>query len=74
MPTFKQRIRGARKSLTIWFNSVAGTLIAAIPFAQDNLPQLQGYLPTNAYQYAMGFVVAANILLRFRTTQGLEHK
>jgi hypothetical protein len=70
----KSRIAGAKKSLTIWFNSLAGTLAIALPFAQEALPEMQAYLPTNTYQWLMGAVVLGNILLRFKTVSDLAHK
>lgn len=70
----KAKLQGARKSLTIWFNGTAAAVVAGLPIAQDSLPQLHSYLPANFYQYAMGGVIFANILLRFKTNNGLEHK
>lgn len=72
--TIRSRIAGARKSLTIWFNSVIGTVVTLLPVAQDQLPQLQPYIGPHFYQYMMGFVVGANILLRFKTTTDLKDK
>lgn len=74
MSTLFAKLRGARRSLTIWANSVAGTLVVALPMLQDQAPQLQPYLPANIYQYAMGAIVAINILLRFKTSAPLEDK
>jgi len=67
-------LRGAHKSLTIWFNSVGGALTLLLPLAQDQFPQLQEYLPANLYHYLMGAVVLGNIILRFKTTQALKDK
>ena len=67
-------LKGARKSLTIWFNGVFGTLVVCLPLAQDQLPQLQAYLPAGLYHYLMGAVVLGNILLRFKTTKRLADK
>lgn len=64
----------AHKSMTIWFNGIAGTVVLALPFAQDQLPQLQGYLPPGVYHYLMGVVVAGNIILRFKTRSALAAK
>lgn len=70
----KLRIKNAWRSVTIWFNGVAGSVMVVLPTAQDSLPQLQSYLPHNFYQWMMGIVVAANIVLRFRTTKDLADK
>ena len=64
----------AHKSMTIWFNSIAGAVVVTLPFAQEQLPQLQAYLPANLYHYLMGLVVAGNIVLRFRTHNALADK
>jgi len=62
------------KSLTIWFNSIIGTLAVALPALQDSLPQLQDSLPPNLYQYAMVALVLGNIVLRFKTNSALADK
>jgi hypothetical protein len=62
------------RSWTIWVNGVFGAILLALPFAQDNLPQLQNYVPPIYYKYAMGVIVVANILLRFKTTKALSEK
>jgi hypothetical protein len=72
--TFRSDIAKAHKSLTIWFNALAGAALAALPFAQEQLPQLQDYLPGNFYHDLMGAVVAGNILLRFKTRSALADK
>lgn len=71
---FKADLVKAHKSLTIWFNSVIGAAIVLLPVAQEQLPQLQDYLPAGLYHYGMGLLVAGNILLRFRTTTALAAK
>ncbi len=73
-----QRIRAdlvhAHRSLTIWFNSAAGALVLALPVAQEQMPQLQDYLPANLYHCLMGVLVLGNSALRFRTTSALADK
>jgi hypothetical protein len=71
---FKANLLKAHKSLTIWFNGLVGMAVMALPFAQDNMPQLQDYLPADVYHYAMGAVIVGNILLRFKTTSSLAEK
>lgn len=70
----KAKLAGARKSLTIWFNGAAGTLIIAIPFVHDNLPEIQQYLNADVYKGLATAVVAANLYLRFRTKTSLADK
>lgn len=73
-----QRIKAdlvnAHRSLTIWFNSVAGAVVLALPVAQEQMPQLQDYLPANLYHYLMGALVLGNIILRFKTHSALADK
>ena len=67
-------LKGMRKSLTIWFNSL---LLAGLPvfeLAHDYLPELQSYLPDNVYKWMGIIVVVGNIALRFRTTKPLKDK
>jgi hypothetical protein len=70
----KGQMQGAWRSWTIWFNSMAGALLAGLPMLQDTLPQLQAYMPADAFKYTMGMVIAINILLRFKTNQPLAQK
>lgn len=71
---FKANALKAHKSMTIWFNAIAGAAVVALPFAEEQLPQMQGYLPAHLYHDLMGVVVAANILLRFKTRAALADK
>lgn len=71
---FRADLARAHKSMTIWFNGVIGATVVALPFAREQLPQLQGYLPADFYHYLMGAVVAGNIALRFKTTRALAAK
>lgn len=70
----KWRLQGAVRSMTIWVNSVFGALLIGLPELQTSLPQLQSYVPANFFKYAMGIVIVANILLRFRTNSDLAAK
>lgn len=67
-------LRGARRSLTIWFNSVAGTMIAALPYAQDALPQLAQYIGPQTYKIMAAVIVLGNIILRAKTSTALPDK
>lgn len=64
----------AHKSLTIWFNSIMAAAVVALPMLQDQLPQLQGYLPANLYHSAMATLIVGNIILRFKTNGALADK
>ena len=71
---FRADAAKAHKSMTIWFNAIAGAAVVALPLAQEQLPQLQDYLPAGLYHYLMGTVVACNIILRFKTRSALAAK
>lgn len=66
--------RGAAKSATIRFNSIALIVSLALPSLQDALPQLQQYVPPNAYKWIALFAIGANILLRAKTSKSLMAK
>jgi cytochrome b561 len=72
--SLKAGILGMYKSMTIWVNGIAGTIIILLPMAQDQFPAMQDYLPLNIYHYGMGSLVLLNILLRFKTTTALKDK
>jgi hypothetical protein len=72
--SLKLKILGARKSFTIWFNTLAGAVLFNMPMLQMSFPQMQDYLPHNIYQYSMGLIVVVNIFLRFKTNDSLENK
>jgi hypothetical protein len=68
------KLKGMRKSFTIWFN---GLLLAALPiaeYAKDSLPDLAGYLSAETYKAIGLVVVVTNIVLRFRTSTSLADK
>jgi len=71
---FFAKLINSWKSLHIWFNGSIGLLIAALPFLQDQFPQMQPFLNDAAYRWMMGGIVAANIISRFYITQCLSKK
>lgn len=74
MNLFIEKLRGAVRSVTVWFNGVVATIVLALPILQDSIPSLQAYLPPHLFKYLMLAVLIANIWLRFRTRDALEHK
>lgn len=70
----KRWLRGSLRSFTIWFNSLAATVITALPYAQDALPQLAQYLGPNVYKVIAAVIVVGNILLRAKTSKALPDK
>ena len=72
--SFVAKLKGARKSLTIWANALAAGAVAALPYAADQLPQLQPYIDSGLYHKISFVILVGNMILRFRTTQGLHEK
>lgn len=68
------QIRGALRSATMWVNGLAGAAVASLPVLRDNFPSLEAYLDHQVYRYAMGGIVAANLLLRMKTNKSLADK
>lgn len=82
MPTYlsyewmllKEKLRGALKSWTVWFNALMATAIPFLDYAQDQIPSLSGLVPSDFYRYVLGAVVVANLFLRFKTDRSLASK
>lgn len=72
------KMRGAFKSRTVQLNALFLLLMDRLPdfigYMSTNLPMLQPYIPANHYTFAMGAIVIANMILRFKTTTPLEAK
>lgn len=69
-----EKLKGTWRSWTIWFNGLMAVVIPGLPMLQDSFPQLQPFIPGNLYQYLGGVIVAANIVLRFKTNKSLADK
>lgn len=69
-----KKLKNAWKSWTIRVNAAFAMLIGGLPFLQDAFPAMQPYVDERHYKWAMGSIVIANILLRFKTTQCLADK
>ena len=72
MQTFIDKLKGARRSFTVWFNSVVAVIIGIMPMLQDALPMLAQYVP-NIKWVAVALIVG-NVILRFKTNVPLEIK
>lgn len=68
------KLKGASRSKTVWFNSIAGTIAGALPMLQEALPSLQAHITPNVYRWLFIVVVVGNIWLRVITTKSLEDK
>ena len=70
----KNKMRGAKRSFTVWFNSVFVAALPILEAVKDAAPQVQHYVTPEAYKWVGLFVVIVNILLRFKTNTGLADK
>ena len=67
MDKIKARLKGALKSLTIWFNTT-GVLLLGVAMAE---PMVATYLVANNFS---AILIVGNLLLRFKTTSDLKDK
>lgn len=85
IPTFRQRfsdtlqlikakLLGACKSLTVWFNGLMAGAIPALQYLSDSYDSVRSSLPGHTGMYLLYGMIAANVLLRFRTKKPLEDK
>lgn len=72
------KLKGAWKSMTLWFNAL---VLALMPYidnvmqaTRDNLPAVSQWLTADILKGAAVFILVANIALRFRTTTSLADK
>ena len=70
MTQIKQIIKGATLSKTVWFNTLAGALLALEPV----FPLLQGVLGDSWYGIGMVVLTVGNVLLRGVTNKSLADK
>jgi hypothetical protein len=70
----KDKLKGAFRSLTIWFNGIILLALPVVEFASLTLPQLQEFLGVETYKLVGLIVVVSNILLRFKTKEPLAEK
>lgn len=68
------RIQGAIRSLTIWFNGIIAAFVPMYEMFKEELPGLQQYMTPELYFKLAMYVAIANIILRFRTTMDLANK
>jgi len=75
---FVDKLYGAFKSKTVWFNALALVFLQQLPdfisYLAQNMSSLQPFIPAEYYQLVVGAIAVANIVLRFKTTHPLEAK
>jgi hypothetical protein len=67
-------IIGALKSLTMWVNSLAGTLVIFLPELKEALPELAPHLGPETYKWLALVVIVSNLVLRAKTNKSLTKK
>jgi hypothetical protein len=72
--TFIEKLKGVKRSLTIWINSVFAVIVLILPEAQMSFPAMQEYIPHDVYRWLMAVTIAANMILRFKTVADLKDK
>ena len=68
------KLRGALRSWTVWFNALSAAAIPALDYAQNNLALVKDFLPQHWYGIALVAIVAGNVALRFKTNNDLSDK
>lgn len=71
---FVAKLHGAKRSFTICINSIFAVIVIILPEAQLSFPAMQSYLPHDVYRWLMGVIIAANLVLRFKTVADLKDK
>lgn len=68
------KLRGAWRSMTIWFNVLFGMAVANFDTIRDGLPQIQPYMTPGLFGKLMIAAFVVNIILRFKTNCCLSAK
>jgi hypothetical protein len=68
------KLRNAWKSWTIRFNLLFGAVVTNFDTIRDSLPQIQPYMTPGLFGKMMVAAFVINLLLRFKTSTGLESK
>jgi hypothetical protein len=67
-------IRGALKSLTVWFSMALAAAPDALPLLQQNFSVVAPYIPTQHQAEVLRVIALVILLLRIRTTASLAAK
>lgn len=74
MTNLKEKINGAFKSITIYFNILMLTAMEFVTYAHDVFQELQPYVPAETYRILALVLIIGNLILRFKTTKSLAEK
>ena len=72
--TLPPSIKGAMRSLTVWFSMALAAAPEALPLLQANFSAVAPYIPTDKQAAVLRFIALAILLLRIRTTASLAAK
>lgn len=72
--SFLESLNGARRSLTVWFNSVVLAALPLLESIKEFSPGLQAYLTPENFKLVGISVILINIILRFKTKKPLSEK
>lgn len=73
-PKLTATLRGALKSLTVWFSVLLAAAPEALPVIQSNFATIAPYIPDALESKTMHAIALAILLLRLRTTTALHEK
>ena len=74
LKSLRAKLAKIHKSVTIWFNGIAGSLVIILPFALEQWPQLQGTINDHFYHVMLDVIIIGNIVARFISTKSLADK
>lgn len=72
--SLKSKMRGAWRSATIWFNTLAFAALPLLDALQAALPTMQQYTGGRIFATFAIIVLVTNILLRFKTNVDLKDR
>lgn len=67
-------LKGAWKSLTVWFAGILAAAPLVLPMVQENFKDFAPYIPDALESKAMQAIAVLIVLLRIRTTTSLANK
>lgn len=68
------KLKGCYKSVVIWFNAFALSLLSVFEMFHDSLSELMPFMSANAYKVLGLAIILGNIALRFKTSKPLQEK
>lgn len=72
--TIISHLRGALKSLTVWFAALLAVAPDGLTLVQANFPTIAPFIPDSMHSRAMQVIALLILLLRIKTTASLADK